>query len=65
MYKTHYNYKKRTYSYRINDFVELDMFFWYIHENIIPQEWKKDSKYTKMIKKNKNDIPRKEKYVLI
>ena len=28
----------------INDFVELDMFFWYIHENSTPENRKKDSK---------------------
>ena len=38
--------KKELSHYGINDFVELDMFFWYIHENIISQEWKKYSKLT-------------------
>ncbi|HLN34068.1 MAG TPA: hypothetical protein VK250_02170, partial [Nitrososphaeraceae archaeon] len=31
-------------SFQIVDFVDLDIFFWYIHENIIPGDWKKDSK---------------------
>ena len=30
--------------YGVNDFVELDIFLWYIHENIVPKNWKKNSK---------------------
>ena len=35
--------KNELYSFDVKDFVDLDLFFWYIHKNIIPQNWKKDS----------------------
>ena len=30
-------------SYQINNFIDLDAFFWYIHENVIPEQWKEES----------------------
>ena len=30
--------------YGVNDFIEVDIFLWYIHENIVPRNWKKDAK---------------------
>ena len=50
--------------YGINDFVELDMFFWYIHENIIPKNWKKDSKL-EYDKEEQNELQEKKIILLI
>ena len=32
------------YPFDVKDFLDLDLFFWYLHENIIANDWKNDSK---------------------
>ena len=56
--------------YGVNDFVELDMFLWYIHEDIVPKNWKRDTKleYDKEeqneLQEKKNDIIDLENLIL-
>lgn len=35
--------KSELLPYQINNFIDLDAFFWYVHENVIPQDWRGDS----------------------